>query len=63
MRILVGFVVVAACLAQETPTERDAARDVLRKMDALEKSLDVRGWVEKLTAPDAGRNQVTARAK
>jgi amidohydrolase len=53
----------AACLAQETPTERDAARDVLRKMDALEKAVDARGWVEKLTAPDAGRDQVTARAK
>ena len=63
MRILVVFVVGAACFAQETPTERDAARDVLRKMDALEKSLDPRGWVEKLTAPDAGRDQVTARAK
>ena len=63
MRILVVFVVGAACFAQETPTERDAARDVLRKMDALEKSLDSRGWVEKLTAPDAGRDQVTARAK
>src|SRR5215469_12564792 len=63
MRILVVFVVGAACFAQETPTERDAARDVLRKMEALEKSLDARGWVEKLTAPDAGRDQVTARAK
>ena len=63
MRILVGFAIVLACFAQETPTERDAAKDVLRKMDALEKSLDVRGWVEKLTAPDAARDQVTARAK
>ena len=30
-------------LAQETPTEREAARDVLKKMAALEQSLDVPG--------------------
>jgi amidohydrolase len=59
--LLLGLAALA--FAQETPTERDAARDVLSKMDALEKSLDVRGWVEKLTAADPGRDQVTARAK
>lgn len=57
------FSVAALSLAQETPTERDAARDVLHKMDALEKSLDVHGWVERFSAPDATRDQVTARAK
>ena len=31
-------------LAQETQTERDAARDVLKKMHALEESLDIDGW-------------------
>jgi amidohydrolase len=49
--------------AQETPTERDAAGDVLKKMDALEKSIDVPGWVGRLSAPDAARDQVTARAR
>ena len=33
----------AAAFAQETPTERDAAHDVLRKMADLEKSLDIPG--------------------
>ena len=49
--------------AQETPTEREAARDVLKKMATLEQSLDVPGWVTKLTAPNAARDQVAARAK
>jgi amidohydrolase len=53
----------AALLAQETPTERDAARDVLQKMAALEKTADAAGWVTKLTAPNPARDQVTARAK
>ena len=50
-------------LAQETPTERDAAREVLKKMDALEKSLDVPGWVARLSAADPARDRVTARVK
>jgi amidohydrolase len=50
-------------LAQETPTEREAARDVLRKINELEKSLDVPSWVARLTGPDAQRDQVVARAK
>ncbi|MBL0169846.1 MAG: peptidase dimerization domain-containing protein [Gemmatimonadaceae bacterium] len=49
--------------AQETATERDAAKDVLRKMAALEQSLDVPGLVAKLTASNAARDQVVARAK
>lgn len=53
----------ALCSAQETPTEREAARDILKKMDALEQSLDVPGWVAKLTAPNAQRDEVVARAK
>src|SRR5438477_12060210 len=50
-------------LAQETPTERDAARDVLKKMATLEQSLDVAALVERLTGPNAARDAVTARAK
>src|SRR5579862_6362765 len=53
----------AAALAQDTPTERDAARDVLKKMAALEQSLDVSGMVSKLTMPNAERDKVVARAK
>jgi amidohydrolase len=57
------LLIPAAAHAQETPTERDAARDVLKKMAALEQSLDVPAIVAKLTAPNADRDQVVARAK
>lgn len=60
--ILAGLAAAALC-AQDTPTEREAARDVLKKMDTLEKSLDVSGMVTRLTAPNSGRDQVVARAK
>ena len=33
MKFAACLLLAAAALAQETPTERDAARDVLRKMD------------------------------
>ena len=49
--------------SQETPTERDAARDVVRKLDSLERSLDLPALVAKLTGPNAARDQVVARAK
>jgi amidohydrolase len=61
--VLILFVLSAASvLAQETETERSAAREVLKKMSALEQSLDVPGWVSKLTAPDPERDRVVARA-
>ncbi len=49
--------------AQETPTEREAARDVVQQIQALEKSLDIPGTVAKLTAADPGRDVVVARVK
>ena len=49
--------------AQETPTERDAARDVVRKLDSLERSLGVPAIVTRLTGPNAARDAVAARAK
>ena len=49
--------------AQETDTEKAAARDVLKKMADLEQSLDVPGLVAKLTGADAQRDAVVARAK
>jgi amidohydrolase len=58
-----GLLIVCAALAQETPTEREAARDVLRNMSWLEKSIDVPTIVERLTAANAERDQVVARAK
>lgn len=49
--------------AQETPTEREAARDVLKKMATLEQSLDVPALVAQLTAPNPQRDAVVARAE
>jgi len=53
----------ALVFAQETPTERDAARDVLAKMATLEQSLNVPAIVTKLTAANPARDKVVARAK
>src|SRR5215475_11464953 len=54
---------ISSALGQETPTEREAARDALRKMAALEQSLDVPALVARLTAANPARDQVVARAK
>jgi amidohydrolase len=61
--IVSALLLTLSAAAQETPTEREAARDVLRKMEALERSLDVPGLVAKLTAPNDARDRVVARAK
>src|SRR5947207_3594750 len=50
-------------LAQDTDTERQAAREVLQKMAALEQSLDVPAMVARLSGDNAARDQVVARAK
>jgi len=63
-RVVALLVAVAPMLAaQETPTEREAAQGVVRKLDSLEKSLDLNALVAKLTGPNAPRDQVVARAK
>src|SRR5690242_20491812 len=61
--ILLCIASMRAAAAQETPTERDAARDVVRKLDSLERSLDLSAVVAKLAGPNAARDQVAARAK
>src|SRR5262249_39821279 len=63
--VLFVLFIAAAGLAraQDTPTERDAARDVLAKMAALEQSLDVPGLVAKLTGANDARDRVVTRAK
>src|SRR4029077_5924189 len=48
---------------QDTPTEKEAAREVLKKMSALEQSLDVPALVTRLNGPNAARDQVVARDK
>src|SRR5262245_48615078 len=50
-------------LAQDTPTERDAARDVLKKMGDLATSLDVPSMVARLTGANAARDAVVARTE
>jgi amidohydrolase len=48
---------------QETPTERSAAADVIRRMTELERSLGLPQLVARLSARDARRDAVMARAK
>src|SRR5215471_15533909 len=61
--LILALALPASAFAQDTPTEKEAARDVLKKMAALEQSLDVPGTVARLTGADADRDQVVARAK
>jgi amidohydrolase len=61
--MMFSHLLLAATLLQDTPTEREAARDVIRKMGDLEKSLDVPSLVAKLSAPNAAREQAAARAR
>jgi len=62
--IVVGALALAApAWAQETATEREAAKDVLQKMDALERALNIPALVAKLSAASARRDAVAARAK
>jgi len=67
MRIIVPFSLVlfaaVTVSAQVTPTEKRAAGDVLKKMEALERSLDVPSLVAELAAPNPERDEVVARAK
>ena len=61
--ILASVLTTLAASAQETPTQRDAARDVVAKMAALQREVDAAGWAAKLTAPNAARDAVVARAR
>lgn len=67
MRILISVCAVlllaGVVAAQETPTEREAGRDVVRQIQELDQSLNVPQMVALLTAPDKGRDQVIARVK
>jgi len=53
----------ASAVAQDTPTEKAAASEVLKKMATLQRSLDVPGLVSALTAANDVRDRVVARAK
>jgi len=61
--VLMALAFAASCFAQETPTEREAARDVVKQISTLSQSLSVQSMVAKLAAADKGRDEVTARVK
>src|SRR5215470_20380403 len=63
VRLLIALAFSAPCFAQETPTEREAARDVVKQIGALSQSLGVPGMVSKLSGPDKGRDEVIERVK
>lgn len=67
MRVAAMLVTTAlaasAALSQETPTQRDAAREVVAKMATLHREIDAAAWAAKLTTPNATRDAVAARAK
>ena len=63
MRLFVLLTFSFALLGQDTPTEREAAKEVLAKMSALEKSLDIPALTAKITASNSERDKVVARAK
>jgi amidohydrolase len=67
MRSLLALVLLAVLAApsaaQETPTERQAAREVLAELDRLERSLNIPALVSRLTAPDPERDRVVARVE
>src|SRR5438445_13339363 len=52
-----------AAAAQETPTERTAAADVIRRVNDLERSLALPQLVARLTGRDPPRDAVVLRAK
>jgi len=61
--LVLAVLVPLASSAQETDTEKAAARDVIKKMADLEQSLDLPGLVARLTGPNADRDAVVARTK
>src|SRR5437867_10344579 len=62
--VVVVALAVAPLAAQETPAEKTAAADVIRRMNELERSLALPQLVARLTgARDAHRDAVVARAK
>lgn len=63
-RVLIALLLSAGLSrAQETPTEKLAAREVLKKMAVLEQSLQIDQLVRETTAPSAERERVVSRAR
>src|SRR5678816_536293 len=57
------LLVPTMAIAQETPTERDAARSVVQKQMEPQRSLNIDALVAKLSGANAARDAVVARAK
>ena len=58
-----ALVTASGVRAQETPTERDAARSVVKQINELSQTLGVQAMVGKLAGADKGRDEVIARVK
>jgi amidohydrolase len=63
MVAMVAALWASGAAAQETPTEREAAREVLASMATMQRSLDVPGMVKTFTAPNPARDGVVARVE
>ena len=61
--LVLAFIVTSTLPAQETPTERTAAFDVVKKMAVMQKTLDVPSLVTRLTGANPVRDAIAARAK
>jgi amidohydrolase len=61
LALLVALASIVA--AQETPTERESASSIVRRLDSLERSLGLPALATKLTGPNAQRDLAVARAK
>ncbi len=58
------LLLTATAAGQETPTERSAAADVIKRMNELESfAATAPTWSKRLSAPDKRRDAVMARAK
>lgn len=61
--MLAAILLATPLLAQETPTELEAARPILAERAQLEASLNIPALVAKVTAADSARDKVVARAR
>src|SRR5207253_7928697 len=61
--VLYALTPAGAAAPQETPTERAAAADVIRRVNGLERSLALPQLVARLTGKDPRRDAVVARAR
>ena len=61
--LLLALCLAPALYAQETPTERSAASDVVKRMATLQQTLDVPSLVTRLTGANSIRDAIAARAR